>query len=31
MTGLLRKDFLLLAKALRAFALFAVVFAALSL
>ena len=30
MTGLLRKDFLLLAKALRAFALFAVVFAALS-
>ena len=30
MTGLLRKDFLLLAKALRAFALFAVVFAAIS-
>lgn len=30
MTGLLRKDFLLLAKALRAFALFAVVFAVLS-
>ena len=30
MTGLLRKDFLLLAKALRAFALFAVLFAAIS-
>lgn len=30
MTGLLRKDFLLLTKALRAFALFALVFAALS-
>ena len=30
MTGLLRKDFLLLAKALRAFALFALVFAVLS-
>ena len=30
MTGLLRKDLLLLAKALRAFALFAVVFAAIS-
>ena len=30
MTGLLRKDFLLLTKALRAFALFAVVFAAIS-
>lgn len=30
MTGLLRKDFLLLTKALRAFALFAVVFAVLS-